>query len=599
VLTSRPRFDGDRLRRVLPFVVLAILAMWVIPNEIGNYWRFVFMSAIVGIPIMQSLGVLTGRMGVMSLCQLEFAIIGAWAVGVCNVNHVPGGFYVWLLISGLVTVPFGLLIGLPALRLRGVNLAITTFAFASAVDGVFGGLQFPGSANALQVPRPAGFTGDAGYFRFCVFIVAGIFLALWLIDRSRLGASWIEIRYSERGAAAHGTSLVSSKLLAFGIAAFMAGVGGALMVGQVGTTTNSAFSAQQSLTYFAIAILFGVRYWDSALGAGIAVGVSPAILNQIGLNPNYVTIVFGLGALWMLAGGKGQMGQADMIRAKQQAKRAKKRLAQGLGLRDKVKAGGETRVPAAWRAGSASAPDRAASTTGDALEIHDLTVKFGAVTAVDKVSFALPRGSVVALLGPNGAGKSTLVNAATGFTAYSGTVVLDGQRIDGRAPHRRAHQGLRRSFQQLRVPPWLTVGQFVSLAAGRRLSTDEADEVLDWFGCPASATPIQSLDVGTRRAIEVAGLVAGRPSVLMLDEPAAGQNASESVALAKRLLEIPKLTGTTILLIEHDIDLVRAACESLIVMDFGAVIASGAPDVVLNDQRVAEAYLGTPVVQQP
>jgi branched-chain amino acid transport system permease protein len=583
---------------VLPFVVLAVLSMWVIPDEIGNYWRFVFMSAIVGIPIMQSLGVLTGRMGVMSLCQLEFAIIGAWAVGVCNVDHVPGGFYVWLLISGLVTVPFGLLIGLPALRLRGVNLAITTFAFASAVDGVFGGLQFPGSGNALQVPRPAGFTSDAGYVRFCVFVVVVLFLVLWMIDRARLGASWIEIRYSERGAAAHGTSLVTSKLLAFGIAAFMAGVGGALMVGQVGTTTNSAFTAQQSLTYFAIAILFGVRYWDSAIGAAIAVGVSPAILNQIGLNPDYVTIVFGLGALWMLAGGKGQMGQADMIRAKRQAKRAKKRLAQGLGLRDKVKAGGETRVPAAWRANSAIAKS-AVSATGDVLEVHDLTVKFGAVTAVNNVSFALPRGSVVALLGPNGAGKSTLVNAATGFTAYGGSVVLNGQRLDNRPPHRRAHQGLRRSFQQLRVPPWLTVGQFISLAAGRRLAADEADEVLDWFGCPASATPIQSLDVGTRRAIEVAGLVAGRPSVLMLDEPAAGQNASESVALARRLLEIPKLTGTTVLLIEHDIDLVRAACDSLIVMDFGAVIASGAPDAVLNDPRVAEAYLGTPVVGQP
>ena len=211
------------------------------------------------------------------------------------------------------------------------------------------------------------------------------------------------------------------------------------------------------------------------------------------------------------------------------------------------------------------------------MEIRDLTVRFGAVVAVDHVDLTLPKGTVVALLGPNGAGKSTLINAATGFVPASGSVLLDGRPIDRLPPHRRARAGIRRSFQQLRVPPALTVGMFLATAAGRRLTAGEADEFLTWFGCPPANVPIATLDVGTRRLLEVAGLAAGRPSVLLLDEPAAGQGARETELLGARIAEIPDRTGSTVLLVEHDIDLVRAACDELIVMDFGAVIAAGPP----------------------
>lgn len=613
-------------RAGLPLAVVVVV-MWLVPGYAGHYWTFLLTAGVITIPVMQSLGVVTGRVGVISLCQLSFAIIGAWVVGWCNVAHVPGGFYVWMVVGGLAAVPAGLLIGLPSLRLRGVNLAIATFAFATAVDVVFSARQFPGTDSFAFVQRPAGFADDAGYFRFTVIVVSLIFLALWLLDRTRLGASWIELRYSERGAAAHGTNVGVSKLAAFMVCAFIAGVGGALMVGQAGSTTPAGFSAQTSLFYFAIAMVIGVHHWDAAVVAGLTGSLMPVLLDKIHVPQAYASVIFGVLAVLVIAQGKGRLGQSDIIRARRQAAQAAQARtlpppptdvpppspappspapsapapsaptsAPPAPTPPAPTSAPPAAVPSAHvPSAPASAPPAAAAA---ALELRGLGVCFGSVVAVDDVSLVLPKGSVVALLGPNGAGKSTLINAATGFVRATGAVLLDGRPISG-PPHRRARAGLRRSFQQLRVPPGLTVGAFLASAAGRRLSAAETDAYLAWFGCPPAHVPIGTMDVGARRMLEVAGLTAGEPAVLLLDEPAAGQGARETELLSRRITEIPRRTGTTVLLVEHDIDLVRAACDLLIVMDFGRVIAAGGPDAVLADPRVVEAYVGAGSTAEP
>ncbi|MFD7658751.1 ABC transporter ATP-binding protein [Actinosynnema sp. NPDC059797] len=223
-----------------------------------------------------------------------------------------------------------------------------------------------------------------------------------------------------------------------------------------------------------------------------------------------------------------------------------------------------------------------------------MVVRFGALTAVDHVDLVVPRGHVVGLVGPNGAGKSTLISTVTGFTGrYGGSVLLDGLPVDHLAAHRRARAGLRRSFQQLRVPTSVTVGMFLQVAAGRKLSAAEVDEQLALFACPAADVPVETVDVATRRLLEVAGLALGRPPVLLLDEPAAGHSSAETHLLQQRLAEIPERFGTSVLLVEHDIELVRSTCDSVVVMDFGRVIAQGPPDEVLADPAVVAAYLGT------
>src|SRR5699024_2711529 len=133
-----PKPDLVRLgKKAAPIVIAAVIAFWLIPAFTDSYWLFILTSGVVAIPIMQSLGVITGRVGVMSLCQLSFAMIGAWSVGWANVMDVPGGFLVWMLLGGIAAVPAGLVIGLPALRLRGANLAIVTLAFACALDTLY------------------------------------------------------------------------------------------------------------------------------------------------------------------------------------------------------------------------------------------------------------------------------------------------------------------------------------------------------------------------------------------------------------------------------------------------------------------------------
>lgn len=582
-------------KKITPGVAVAIVALWLIPGYAGPYWLFILTSGVIAIPIMQSLGVITGRVGVMSLCQLSFAMIGAWAVGWCNVLGVPGGFLVWMILGGVAAVPAGLIIGLPALRLRGVNLAIVTFAFALALDIIFSSKQYPGAASFEYVSRPLGLTSDANYFRFVVVVVLLIFVGLYLIDRTRLGASWLELRYSERGAAAHGTNVAASKLAAFAISAFIAGIGGALIVGQSGATTPAPFTAQSSLVYFAIAVVIGVRFWEAAIVAGLVGSLMPVLLDKLGIPQNYVSIAFGLLAVLILAGGKGQLGQSEIMRARKQAKQARERLAQQDQDQTRVldqslpESDGhdEPEPPAPTR------PERDDSSGKQpVLDIRDLTVQFGSVAAVDGVNTSIPARSVVGLLGPNGAGKSSLINAMTGFTPYTGSVLLNGQPLDGMAPHRRARAGIRRSFQQLRVPPTLTAGMFLTVAAGRRLGTTQAKRYLRWFGCPPAHEPVGTMDVGSRRLLEVAGLAAGAPPVLLLDEPAAGQGSSETGLLGNRIARIPKQCGSTVLLVEHDIDLIRATCDMLIVMDSGQIIASGTPEEVLADPRVAKVYLG-------
>ena len=230
-----------------------------------------------------------------------------------------------------------------------------------------------------------------------------------------------------------------------------------------------------------------------------------------------------------------------------------------------------------------------------ALEIRNLTVRYGNVVALNDVSFTVPEKSVVGLIGPNGAGKSTLIDAVTGFLhAYEGSILLSGQPLEALQAHKRAQAGVRRTWQQNRIAPQLSAGVFLTLAAGKKLPVNEQEELLGWMGCPGPDTPISSIDAGTRRLIDVAGVIAAKPKVILLDEPAAGLSHEESLLLASRIALIPERYGISVLLVEHDMDLVRLVCNSAVVLDFGKVIAAGPTASVLSDPRVVKAYIGDP-----
>ncbi|MFI7097598.1 branched-chain amino acid ABC transporter ATP-binding protein/permease [Streptomyces lydicus] len=544
------------------------------------YWVFLGMSAVISGVVLQSLGVVVGQAGMISLCQLSFAAVGAWTTGQLNVWHVPGGLYLWVPLSGLVAVPLGLLIGLPALRLRGVHLAIVTLGFAAAADVLLVTTTFPGSDQGITVGRPVGLESDRQYFLFCCAVFALIAVALSAIRRTRLGASWRALRESERATAAAGTSVPRAKLSAFAVSAFIAGVSGSLLAGQLAMVVTQNFNGVQSMTFYAVAIMVGAHHVEGALiGGALGVLVSE-LFQRLGIPQQWSNLFFTVGALQALS---QKSGMSDALRAGLRSRRRRREVAQS------------TAVAPLPEQPAATATDvcSSASAGPDALEVTGLTVRYGPVTAVDEADLIIPTGTVVGLVGPNGAGKSSLVDAVSGFIPGAvGSIRIAGQQVDGLAVHRRARAGLRRTFQQDRVPTGLTVGEYLRFTSRRALTDQDVAEGLAGLVAAKPDDHIAELDVGTRRLLEVAGVLLARPTVAVLDEPAAGLGHTESARLGVWLTSVPRRYGSAVLLIEHDLDLVRTACEQVTVLDFGRVIAKGPPDEVFDRPNVLRAYLG-------
>ena len=232
------------------------------------------------------------------------------------------------------------------------------------------------------------------------------------------------------------------------------------------------------------------------------------------------------------------------------------------------------------------------------LALAHASVRYGGVEALRDVSLTVDPGRVVGLIGPNGAGKTTLVNATTGLAQLTaGTVTLDGRRLDGTAPHLVARAGVARTYQNIRLFGALDVRTNLragAYARGARLDDGAFRALLARAGIPdiPLAALSSALPYGDQRRLEIARALAAQPKVIMLDEPAAGMNASETARLVRTIRAIAE-DGIAVLLIEHDMTLVRAACDDVIVLNFGEVIARGSAADVARDPVVVEAYLGS------
>lgn len=562
--------------------VAGVAALVVLALALPPYWLFLGISALVTAVALLGLGVVSGSAGMVSLCQMSFAAVGGWVVAELNQLSAPGGLLAWIAVGGLASVPFGILIGLPALRLRGVHLAVVTLGFAAAGDSVLQQVGFPGSSSYQPISRPAFLASDQRYFVMSGLVFIALAICLAAAARRRTGAAWRVVRFSERATAAAGYSVARTKLTAFAVSAFIAGVSGGLLAGQVGLLAAQSFTTSQSLLLYVLAVMLGAQFVDGALAGGMLSVVVTALLTRFSVNQNWAGVAFGIGAVQALASGSSL---SEDVRRRLSARRTRP------GGGQAVPPAPDTAAPVAGTGGLPAATPATAATP--LLAVRGLSVRYGSVAALTEVEFTVPRGAVMGLIGPNGAGKSTLADAVTGFISNAtGSVELSGVSLAGQPVRTRALAGLRRTFQQGRVPPSLTAGEYVRFAARQPVSSGRVREVLSYLDCPPPSQPISQVDAGTRRLLEIAGILLSGPHLVILDEPAAGLGHSGSEQLAVRLAGVPAAFGASLLLIEHDLDLVRAACSTVVVLDFGRVIALGPPDEVLSQPEVTAAYLG-------
>ena len=318
---SARALDRATIIRIVVIAVFLAIALFVLPT-IGADWTTTFTSVAIYSVITLGLGLLYGRVGLISLGQVALLVIGVWTATRLNFAvHLP--FPVLLLVTGAITCVVGVLIGLPAIRLSGLYLALITLMAAGAVNVVLVAINFPNGGggftgrtdtpdlSGLQpVRRPAMAEGDTAYYRYVVVVAAVIFLVALLHVRGKPGRAWAAIRESEPAALAAGVNIVLYKMWAFALASFMAGVAGAMLAAQVGQPTAQSFQTQDSLTLLATTLIGGIYSLWGAVVAGCFSQLLPFLFQvQWGINPNFVLILFGAGLLQVLLTAPGGLAQ--------------------------------------------------------------------------------------------------------------------------------------------------------------------------------------------------------------------------------------------------------------------------------------------------
>ncbi|HWH31268.1 MAG TPA: branched-chain amino acid ABC transporter ATP-binding protein/permease, partial [Egibacteraceae bacterium] len=557
-----------------------------------------------------SLNVLMGYAGQISLGHAALIGAGAYASGILT-GRAGLPMLAGVVVAALVGAAAAFLVGLPALRLRGLYLAITTIGFAVAMEqAVFRLPWVSGGSAGVSLPRPAAgafvFTRNPDYLALVLVFVLGFWLLDGNITRSKLGRAFQGLRENEQVAQAYGVDVSRYKLLAFVISGALAGVSGALYGHLLLFVESRNFSFLFSLTLVTFVVVGG-------LGSRVGVVVAAALF---GIVPRMLTVFEGWdlvigSALLVFTMARHPTGFAGALREAREKKAAEHARA--------VQGGGpaaEGAVPAFTHAAGArlAAADAGSAGREVVLAVRDVRVRFGGLVAVDGAGLEVPKGRIVGLIGPNGAGKTTLFNAISGFVAAeSGSVSLRGRELAGLPPHERALLGLGRTFQTAGLARGLSLLDNVMLAQHRLLGYATAPallrtggvaraerdlearsrEVVAALGMTAHADlPLKHLSGGQQRIAELACALVTDPEVLLLDEPSAGMAPAAVEQLAERLRELRDDLGRTVLLIEHHIPLVMDVCDEVVVLNLGQVLAAGGPDEVVRDQAVLDAYLG-------
>ena len=557
-------------------LALAVVIASLAPAQ--GYYLNIVMQAVTYAIAVSGLVVVLGYCGQISLSQAGFLGIGAYVLALLTTRAgVP--FLLAAPAAMLVCGAFGLLLGFASLRLGGHYLAMVTISFQVILTLVLSNwISLTGGPDGVSgIPRPAGLAGGRGYLGLCLVLLVCAMLFSWRLKLSRLGRAMQAVRDNEIAAGTCGIDTFRTKVVAFGISAVLGGLGGALFAGAFSYISPDQFTFSESVVMLTMALLGGMQSPFGALLGTFALVILPEWLRF--LKQAYLAVYGGAVILIMIFLPDGVWGWAAR-RLHRPAHAVQGRIA-----------------PLPLLSARAGATDDAV------LEIDGLAKHFGGLRALDGISFSVQRGSVHALIGPNGSGKTTFLNVISGlYRATAGTVRLAGAEMGTLAPHQRTRRGMTRTYQNIRVFRGLSVLENVVIGAERPGNdvrdaagvVERALAALEFVGLRQDAAlPVAALPYGHQRYVEIARALAGSPDILLLDEPAAGLNSTEKQELAQLLRRL-KGHGLTILVIEHDMNLIEAVADRITVLNFGRRIADGLPREVLSHPDVIAAYLGEP-----
>ena len=565
------------------FIGAAIVVALAASASFDGYILNILMQATTFAIAVFGLSVVLGLCGQINLAQAAFFGFGAYAVGIGTADYQIS-YWLCLLAGCIMALLAGAVLGMSTLRLGGHYLAMVTISFQQIVTLVMINAIWltHGPDGVGKIGRPALFQSSQSYLAFCVAMLALVGYLVWHLPDTRLGRAMRAVRDNELAAGVNGIDVFRTKIYAFAICAVLGGLGGGLFAGGFAYISPDQFSFAESIVFLTMSLLGGVASpIGSAIGTGLLILI-PEWLRFLKSVPGLYLAIYGLSVILIIRYmPDGIWGFVTTFLDR--FRRKVKLPAEGLPLvLAPAKTGGEM-----------------------VLEVTGLAKHFGGLKAVDDVDIAVRRGGVHALIGPNGSGKTTTLNVLSGlYEATAGRVLLDGTEITTMPPHLRAAAGLGRTFQNIRLFRSMTALENVIIGAerpgntligngGEAALTLRAMAALAFVGLgPRANELISSFSYGHQRLIEIARALAANPTLLLLDEPAAGLNSTEKLELHELLKRIAA-QGLTILIIDHDMTLVSEAAQHITVLNFGRRIADGESMAVLRHPDVVSAYLGT------
>lgn len=567
-------------------VAVAVVALLV---TTGSYRAALVSSIVFGILGLSQV-IVTGYAGQVSLAQLTLAGVSAYALSVLN-QHVGIPFPFAPIIAALFATVVGVVVGLPALRVRGLPLTVVTLALAVFVEAFwFRNPELNGGVQGAPIDTPRLFgiefgigAGEAypriAFGLLCLVVLTAVGLGVAWLRRSSLGTAMLAVRANERSAAAAGIDVSRTKLITFALGAFVAGLGGALLGYQQMLATPEPYAVFLGISLFAVVYVAGITSITGGILAGVMApgGILYLLVDRFLHVGDYYAVLSGiLLVVTVLANPDGIASKLPRI--------------PWPGLPRRGATAGEMPEPVAART--------VAGRSEPVLSVGGVSVTYGVVKAAIDVAFEVRPGEIVGLIGPNGAGKTTVVDAITGFAPATGSVTLSGRSLTGQPPHARSRAGLGRSFQDVELYDDLTVAENIGVGAARSGSelpvTRRVSRTLAVLGLSELADREAGLlSQGQRQLVSMARVLAADPAVALLDEPAAGLDSAESRWLGEKLRAVAD-DGTGVLLVDHDMELVLTVCDRVIVLDLGTVIATGTPAEIRANPEVLRAYLGVP-----